>query len=110
MKTGGTNKSPEIHRLASSIAGLVVAITEIINAKVKEAHKARAGANAELPLPASQPVPIVRWIAKMELDERFKYQRSHHGHLGNVPAKRMKPFTRSNYAGDAEFVEHTVDL
>jgi hypothetical protein len=39
MKIGSMNHSSEIHRLANSIAGLAATITEIINAKVKEAKR-----------------------------------------------------------------------
>jgi len=42
MKIDSVNNSPEIHRLTNSIAGLVLTVTEIINAKVKEANVAQA--------------------------------------------------------------------
>jgi len=52
------NNSSEIHRLANSIAGLVVTITEIINTKVKEANGALATADAVLQQQTGHPVAI----------------------------------------------------
>jgi hypothetical protein len=72
MKIGSMNNSSEIHRLANSIAGLVTAITEIINAKVKEANATRAATDAVLPQQASQPIAIERWVGKKEVAEHFK--------------------------------------
>jgi len=66
------NHSSEVHRLASSIAGLVAVITEIINAKVKEADKARAVADAVLPQQASQPMTLEGWVGKKGVAEHFK--------------------------------------
>ena len=72
MKIGSMNHSSEIHRLANSIAGLAAAITEIINAKVKEANAARAAADAVLPQQTGHPIAIERWVGKKDVAKHFK--------------------------------------
>jgi len=72
MKIGSMNNPPEIHRLASSIAALVAAITGIINAKVKEAIETGATADAVLQQQSSHPIAIERWVGKKELAEHFR--------------------------------------
>ena len=58
--------------MANSIAGLVAAITESINAKVKEANAARAAADAVLPQLTGHPIAIERWVGKKGVAEHFK--------------------------------------
>jgi hypothetical protein len=66
------NHSSEVHRLASSIAGLVAVITEIINAKMKEANKTQVVAEAVLPQEADQPMAPEGWVGKKGVAEHFK--------------------------------------
>ena len=86
------NNSPEIHRLANSIAGLVTVITELINAKVKEANAARVAVDAVLPQQVSQPIVLEGWVSKKGVAEHFNISvRS----IDNWMKRGMLPYIRT---------------